>query len=273
MTEKVQFTGIPSVANALAGIGLRSPLSDIERQLLKQLQSAPLPHHIAVIMDGNGRWAKRAGFAERVRGHEAGADTVRRVVRACGELNIHVLTLYAFSVENWKRPKSEVHFLMKMFEKFLKNEIDELNAGNVRLRAAGCLSDLPASVRGALDNAIAATAGNTGLILNLAISYGARTEITQAVREIAAKVSAGELSPDEIDEQTIADSLYTRGLPDPDLLIRTSGELRVSNFLLWQIAYTELWITPVLWPDFTRENLYEALVEYARRDRRFGGLK
>lgn len=273
MSEFSGCTEIPSAKDALAGVGLRDALNRRERELLEQLPDKCIPRHIAIIMDGNGRWAKQAGFMERIRGHEAGVDSVRAAVRACGELHVQVLTLYAFSVENWKRPEREIGFLMSMLEKFLRQEIDELNAGNVRLRVSGRVEDLPQNVRLALDNAIAATSGNTGLILNLALSYGGRTEIARAARLLAARVEAGEMRAEEIDEVALESELYTAGLPDPDLLIRTSGEMRVSNFLLWQIAYTEIYVTPVFWPEFRRIHLYEALLEYSKRDRRFGGLK
>ncbi len=272
MVESNKSECAPSVADALAGVGLCSPLTTDERALLESLRGKPLPSHVAIIMDGNGRWAKQAGFTERIKGHEAGVESVRRVVRACGELHLKALTLYAFSSENWKRPAREVNFLMSTLEKFLKDEIDELNTGNVRLNAIGQLERLPEAVRSALDGAKAATAGNTGLLLNLALSYGGRDELTAAARAIAERVKRGELESTDIDETTVADALYTAGQPDPDLLIRTSGEMRISNFLLWQIAYTEFYVTPVLWPDFGRKDLYEALVQYAARNRRFGGI-
>ncbi|PKO17913.1 isoprenyl transferase [candidate division BRC1 bacterium HGW-BRC1-1] len=249
---------------------VRETLTPEEDQILAQITPERIPRHIAIIMDGNGRWARRQGFLDRVRGHEAGIDSVRTAVRACGELGVAVLTLYAFSVENWQRPGPEVSALMHMLKKFLLNEIDELNTNNVRLQASGRLEDLSADVRDQLAKSMAATAGNTGMVLNLALSYGGRTELLSAVQTIAKEVADGKLAPEAITEETIAAHLYHPELGDPDLLIRTSGELRVSNFLLWQIAYTEIYVTPVLWPDFRRRELYEAVLDYEKRERRFG---
>jgi undecaprenyl diphosphate synthase len=232
---------------------------------------AVLPTHVAVIMDGNGRWAKQRGLP-RVEGHRNGVESVRAMVRACGELGIKYLTLYAFSVENWNRPKDEVDTLMKYLARFLKNEIGELNKNNVRLEAIGQIYRLPEFCQEQLKKTQAALAKNNGLTLILALSYGGRTEIVEAVREIAGKVKAGSLDAAEINERVISEHLYTRHFPDPDLLIRTSGEMRVSNFLLWQISYAEFVITPTLWPDFRKPQLLEALEEYARRHRRFGAL-
>ena len=230
-----------------------------------------LPTHVAVIMDGNGRWAKQRGMP-RVEGHRNGVESVRNIVRNCGELGIKYLTLYAFSVENWNRPKDEVDTLMKYLARFLKNEIGELNKNNVRLEAIGQIYRLPEFCQEQLKKTKAALTKNNGLTLILALSYGGRTEIVEAVREIAGKVKAGTLDAVEINDRVISEHLYTRHYPDPDLLIRTSGEMRVSNFLLWQISYAELVVTPTLWPDFRKPQLYEALEEYARRHRRFGGL-
>ena len=232
---------------------------------------ASLPTHIAIIMDGNGRWAK-ARHLPRVEGHRNGVESVRACVRACGELGIKYLTLYAFSVENWNRPKDEVDTLMKYLARFLKNEIGELNRNNVRLDTIGQIHRLPEFVQEQLAKTQAALARNNGLTLVLALSYGARVELVEAVRAIAAKAKEGTIDPAEITEQVISQHLYTRHLPDPDLLIRTSGEMRLSNFLLWQISYTELVVTPTLWPDFRRPHLCEAIEEYARRHRRFGGI-
>ncbi len=232
---------------------------------------ASLPTHVAIIMDGNGRWAK-ARHLPRVEGHRNGVESVRAVVRACGELGVKYLTLYAFSVENWNRPKDEVDTLMKYLARFLKNEIGELNRSNVRLDVIGQIYRLPEFVQEQLAKTRAALEKNTGLTLVLALSYGARVEIVEGVRAIAAKVKQGNIDPAEITEQVISQHLYTRHLPDPDLLIRTSGEMRLSNFLLWQISYTELVVTPTLWPDFRKPHLCEAIEEYARRHRRFGGL-
>ncbi|MBN2507976.1 MAG: isoprenyl transferase [Verrucomicrobia bacterium] len=232
---------------------------------------ALLPAHVAIIMDGNGRWAKQRNLP-RVEGHRHGAESVRAVVRAAGEIGIKYLTLYAFSVENWNRPKEEVDTLMKYLARYLKQEVAELNKYNVRLEAVGQIYRLPEFVQEQLKQTRAALARNHGLTLILALSYGARTEIVEAVRSIAAKASQGALDPAEINEQVIAQHLYTKGIPDPDLLIRTSGEMRVSNFLLWQISYTEFVVTPTLWPDFRKPQFFDALEEYTRRHRRFGGV-
>jgi len=230
-----------------------------------------LPTHIAIIMDGNGRWAKQRHLP-RVEGHRVGVESVRAIVRASGEVGIKYLTLYAFSVENWNRPKDEVDMLMKYLARYLKSEIGELNKNNVRLEVIGQIYRLPEFVQEQLRKTHAALAKNTGLTLILALSYGGRTEIVEAVRAIAEKSKAGQLEPAEITEQTISQHLYTRHYPDPDLLVRTSGEMRVSNFLLWQISYAELVVTSTLWPDFRKSQLFEALEEYARRHRRFGGV-
>lgn len=232
---------------------------------------ANVPAHVAIIMDGNGRWAKQRHLP-RVEGHRQGAESVRAIVRAAGEAGVKYLTLYAFSVENWSRPKDEVDTLMKYLARYLKNEIGELTRNNVRLEVIGQIYRLPEFVQEQLEKTKAALAKNNGLTLILALSYGGRTEIIEAVRDIAAKVKAGRLEPEEINEQVITQHLYTRNFPDPDLLVRTSGEMRVSNFLLWQISYAELVVTPTLWPDFRKAQFLEALEEYARRHRRFGGL-
>ena len=228
-----------------------------------------LPRHIAIIMDGNGRWARRRGLP-RIAGHRKAVESVRDVVEACGELGIEVLTLYTFSVENWGRPREEVTALMGLLVETIRKEIDDLAKNNVHLVTMGHLEDLPPITRESLEYGMERTRHNTGLILNLALSYGGRREIVDAVKAIARKVLRGELQPDEIDESVISDHLYTAGLPDPDLLIRTSGEMRISNFLLWQLAYTEMYITEILWPDFRREHLYEAIRAYQHRERRFG---
>ncbi len=241
-----------------------------ERALLGRLDPARMPAHVAVIMDGNGRWARNRGYLDRIRGHEAGIDSVREITRSCAQLRLKALTLYAFSKENWKRPATEVGALMELLRRFLVGERDELMENQIRLTAIGCLEDLPASARGALDETIRLTAGNRGMALVLALSYGGRDELVRATRAIAGRVARGELDPASIDAATVADALDTHGLPDPDLLVRTSGEQRISNFLLWQIAYAELHVTPVLWPDFRRRELLDALVEYQRRERRYG---
>ena len=239
-----------------------------------QLSAAALanvPTHVAVIMDGNGRWAKQRHLP-RVEGHRNGVESVRAIVRAAGEVGVKFLTLYAFSVENWNRPQAEVDTLMKYLARFLKGEIGELNRNNVRLEVIGQIYRLPEFVQEQLKKTQAALAKNNGLTLILALSYGGRTEIVEAVRDIAAKAKAGKLEPAEINEQVIAQHLYTRHYPDPDLLIRTSGEMRVSNFLLWQISYAEFVVTQTLWPDFRKAQFFEALEEYTRRHRRFGAV-
>jgi undecaprenyl diphosphate synthase len=228
-----------------------------------------VPRHVAIIMDGNGRWAKERG-KPRIEGHRAGAESVRAIVRACGELGIEYLTLYAFSSENWKRPRAEVAALMHLLEFYLKAEIPELDKNNVRLAAIGRIHELPASAQKQLAKSIEALHKNTGLTLVLALSYGGRAELVDAMRNIAREVKAGHLDVADIDDQLIHRHLYTAGIPDPDLLIRTSGEMRVSNFLLWQISYAEIYVTDVLWPDFRKPELVQALEDYAKRHRRFG---
>src|SRR5215468_819036 len=232
---------------------------------------ANLPRHVAIIMDGNGRWARQRHLP-RIEGHRAGAESARIIIRASGELGIKYLTLYAFSVENWNRPKDEVDALMKYLVHYLKTETSELNKNNVRLEVIGQVYRLPELVQDHLKKTIGILSRNNGLTLVMALSYGGRTEIVDAVRGIASKVKAGELDPADVTEQVFAQHLYTRNLPDPDLLIRTSGEMRVSNFLLWQISYTELVVTKTLWPDFRKPQFYAALEDYNRRHRRFGGL-
>jgi len=228
-----------------------------------------IPRHVAVIMDGNGRWAKQRG-KPRIEGHRAGAESVRAIVRACGELGIEYLTLYAFSSENWKRPRVEVTALMHLLEFYLKQEIPELDKNNVRLAAIGRIHELPASAQKQLDRSIQALRKNTGLTLVLALSYGSRAEIVDAVRGIACDMKAGLLDVADIDEAVITQHLYTHGIPDPDLLVRTSGEMRVSNFLLWQISYAEMYVTDVLWPDFRKPELVKAVQDFGKRERRFG---
>jgi undecaprenyl diphosphate synthase len=230
-----------------------------------------IPKHVAIIMDGNGRWAKAKSMI-RVQGHRAGAESVRDVVKAAGEFGVKYLTLYAFSVENWKRPKTEVHTLMKLLQDFLRDELPELMKNNVRLQAIGRLSDLPENVRDQLHECIRATRENTGLILILALSYSGRVEIIEAVHSIMREIKLGHLDSAQIDEQMFNHHLYTRYYPDPDLLIRTSGEMRLSNFLLWQLSYTEIYVTATLWPDFRRQHFAEALIDYGKRQRRFGLL-
>lgn len=228
-----------------------------------------LPAHVAVIMDGNGRWAK-SRLLNRIKGHEQGAETVRMVVRTSREVGISVLTLYAFSSENWQRPQTEISALMTLLKRFLKSEKADMLGNNIRFNAIGDLQRLPADVRQAVAHTTSVTRSNSGLLLNLALSYGARDEITGMARVVAAEVAAGTLRLEEISHQVVSDRLYTRGLPDPDLLIRTSGEMRVSNFLLWQIAYSEIYVTDTLWPDFSREEYLAILRDYQKRERRFG---
>jgi len=228
-----------------------------------------LPQHVAVIMDGNGRWAKEQGKM-RVFGHQHGVDAVRAVTEACAELGVKYLTLYAFSTENWNRSPFEVDALMTLLTKALKNELKTLNDNNIRLNAIGDLKRLPQSQYDALMYAIDNTKNNTRMALTLCLSYSSRWEITKAVKDIAAKVKEGVINPDDIDESVISNNLATAGMPDPDLLIRTSGEERISNYLLWQIAYSELYFTKKYWPDFKKEDLYEAIVDYQKRERRFG---
>ncbi len=231
----------------------------------------PVPRHVALIMDGNGRWAKQRGLP-RVKGHEQGANTVEQCLLGCQELQIPYLTLYAFSAENWKRPKPEVDALMGMLEHYLREKSEEMMEKNVRLKTIGHTEELPKSCRLLLEQLIEQTADNTGLTLCFALSYGSRREIVDATRSIAEAVAKGELALEKIDEAVFSKHLYTRDLPDPDLLIRTSGEMRVSNFLLWQISYAELVVTPTLWPDFKVANFLEAIEEYRQRKRRFGGI-
>ncbi len=230
-----------------------------------------VPRHVAVIMDGNGRWAKERGLP-RIAGHRAAVESVRDVVRGAGALGVEVLSLFTFSIENWNRPREEVEALMLLLEATLPAEVPELDRNNVRLHAVGRLGDLPASVRRALDEAKGALAKNTGLKLVLALSYGGQAELVDAAAALARDVAAGRLRPEEIDAERFREKLYTQMFPEPDLLIRTSGEHRISNFYLWQLAYAELWFTPVYWPDFRAEHLYRAIRDYQERERRFGGV-
>src|SRR5437588_406772 len=235
------------------------------------LDPAALPRHIAIIMDGNGRWARTQG-KERVEGHARGAKSVDEVTEECCRLGIRQLTLYCLSSENWKRPKAELDFLMALLKQYLLGERQKILDQNIRFAVIGQREGLPPEVLAEIDENVRLTRGNTGLTLCLAINYGSRAEITDAVRHLARRVERGELKPDEITEETIGGALYTGGMPDPDLLIRTAGEMRVSNYLLWQISYAELWVTPKFWPEFDAALLHEALRDYAKRERRFGGL-
>jgi undecaprenyl diphosphate synthase len=235
------------------------------------LDRTRIPRHVAIIMDGNGRWAERHGLS-RVEGHRAGREALRRVVRGAAECGIETLTLYAFSTENWRRPADEVHALMTLLLESLDAEARELHANGVRFRASGLVEEMPPEVQDAIRRVTALTERNTKITLNLALNYGGRRELTEAVRSIARAAAAGRLAPDAIDEDTIARHLFAPDLPDPDLLIRTGGEQRLSNFLLWQAAYTELYFTDVPWPEFTAEHLLEAVAAYQARERRFGGV-
>lgn len=241
-------------------------------ELLKLIDKKRLPQHIAIIMDGNGRWAKRHN-RRRIVGHLEGTKAIKRIVKFSGEIGIRILTLFAFSTENWNRPKREVWALMNLLYKFLKQETNNLQKNNIKLLVSGQVERLPAKVRVELSKTIDATRENSRLILNLALSYGGREEIVRACREIAKQISNKSKKLKDIDEQSFNNYLYTTGLPDPDLLIRTSGEFRISNFLLWQIAYSEIYVTPVLWPDFNRRDLLLALIDYQNRERRFGKVK
>ena len=236
------------------------------------LDPEKLPVHVAMIMDGNGRWAKKR-LMNRVKGHERGSKTVRSIVTAARQLDIGMLTLYAFSTENWSRPKVEVAALMMLLKRFLVSERDELMTRDVRLNILGEKEKLPKDIRKEADQTVAMTQDNQGMVLNLALSYGSRQEITQAVRSLSQKVLAGQITPQEITEEMISDHLYTRQMPDPDLIIRTSGEFRLSNFMMWQAAYSEISITDTLWPDFTKDEFVEILLNFQERDRRFGGVK
>jgi undecaprenyl diphosphate synthase len=236
-----------------------------------QTEISNLPTHVAIIMDGNGRWAKKHRLT-RIQGHEKGSNAVRTVVRTCREIGIAHLTLYAFSTENWQRPKKEIDALMLLLKRFLKSEQKEMRENNIRLNAIGQIERLPQDVQRQLQKVMKATENNTALNLHLALSYGGRLEILRMVQLLLKKCLAEQTSPDEIDEQLITENLYTHGIPDPDLLIRTSGEMRISNFLLWQIAYSELFITKTLWPDFGKEEFLQILKDYQSRERRFGRI-
>lgn len=254
------------------GKSIITPMKNDEEILKSRIDKDRLPQHVAIIMDGNGRWACQRN-KPRTFGHEAGVEAVRKTVRAAAELGVKYLTLFTFSVENWNRPRDEVTALMKLLSRTTRKEIDELNRNNVRLITTGRIEGLSLSRRKALNIAMDKTKDNTGLVLNLALNYGGRTEIIDAVRTIAAMVKSGLLDPAKIDECLFSKYLYTAALPDPDLLIRTSGEMRISNFLLWQTSYTEMYVTDVLWPDFGRKELFEAVIEYQKRDRRFGKVR
>jgi undecaprenyl diphosphate synthase len=241
----------------------------LKQQML--VETGALPKHVAIIMDGNGRWAKERRLP-RVAGHRNGVDSVRDIVQTCGQLHIPYLTLYAFSTENWKRPRSEVMVLMNLLLEYLRGELDELNQNNVRLNAIGQLNALPKPVQKQLYSSIETLSGNTGLTLTLALSYSGRWDILRAVQTLALDVRRGTLSPEDITEELFRTYLTTDAVPDPDLMIRTSGEMRLSNFLLWEMAYSEIYIAPVFWPQFRRDHLYDALRDYLQRERRFGKI-
>jgi undecaprenyl diphosphate synthase len=238
---------------------------------MTSIDSRRLPDHVAIIMDGNGRWAKKKGLS-RILGHQQGADAVREIVTLSREIGIRWLTLYAFSEENWKRPAHEVQALMRLLNRFLKNELGEMQKNGIRLKTIGRTSRLPKRTRDILLDTMEKTSSNSRMTLTLALSYGGRQEILDAILKIVARVQQGEMAADEITEQVVSDALYTSGMPDPDLLIRTSGEYRISNFLLWQISYSEIFITPTLWPDFGKNEYLAAIRDYQKRDRRFGDI-
>ncbi|HEX4347784.1 MAG TPA: isoprenyl transferase [Vicinamibacterales bacterium] len=244
------------------------PPDSSDAALARQVNFEQLPSHIAVIMDGNGRWAAQRHLP-RVEGHRAGIDSVRDIVETSARIGIDVLTLYAFSIENWKRPKAEVATLMLLLKRYIRLELSTLLKNNIRFRVIGRPEELSHDVQDELEAGIRKTAGNTGMLFNIALNYGGRAEIVDAAR----RAMASGIGPDDLDEQRFSGFLYTAGQPDPDLLIRTSGEMRVSNFLLWQIAYSEIWVTDTLWPDFRRRDLIEAVLAYQKRDRRYGGIK
>ncbi len=260
----------PADSAALERIRARFPQAD-PSGLLPDVPPSRIPRHIAVIMDGNGRWAEERGFP-RVFGHRAGASAVREAIRGCARVGVEVLTLYSFSSENWRRPGDEIEALMRLCVAYCEGERQELLRNNIRVRVIGRRQGLPADVLDALDALTAATAACTGLTLCLAINYGSRDEIVDAVRAIAVEAASGRLRAEEIDERIISDHLDTAGLPDPDLLVRTGGEMRLSNYLLWQLSYAELYVTEEHWPDFTEQSLFAAIRAFAARHRRFGGL-
>jgi len=247
-------------------------LEEKGKQLYQLIDQERIPYHVAIIMDGNGRWARKRGLP-RIAGHRAGIDSLRETIRIAREIGVKILTLYTFSTENWKRPKSEVKFLMKLPEEYLQKEIEELCANNVKIRVLGLIKELPENTRRALEDAIKRTKGNEGMVVNFAMNYGGRGDIVRAVKKISQLLLRDDIKEGEIDEEIISQYLYTKGCPDPDLLIRPSGELRISNFLLWQIAYTELWFTDIYWPDFKKTHFLQAVYDFQRRNRKFGGIK
>ncbi len=261
----------PHVTLQVAAPAALGSVTSEEAELLAKLDLARLPRHVAVIMDGNGRWAQRKHLP-RVAGHRVGTQTARSTIETCARLKIEALTLYAFSVENWRRPKTETDFLMQLLREYLRTEMPLIQRNNIRMRFLGRSSELPAGVQQDMKNAEEKTAGNGGMVLCLALNYGGRAEIVDAVNGVLAERS-GQGNSAQISEEDLSRRLYTNGLPDPDLLIRTSGEMRVSNFLLWQIAYAEIFVTETLWPDFNRARLLESFVEFQKRERRYGGIR
>ncbi len=257
--------------NGAGATTLLKPAGREETELLEKLDPERLPNHIAAIMDGNGRWAQKRHLP-RVAGHRAGVKAAREIIETCARLHIPCLTLYAFSQENWRRPQAEVDFLMRLLREYLKRELPSIHKNNIRLLVIGRSEDLPEAVRADIADAMQVTAGNTGMKLVVALNYGGRAELADAFNALLDRARANGLADFRADEQAISEHLYTAGLPDPDLLIRTSGEMRVSNFLLWQIAYAEIYVTETLWPDFSRARLLEALVDFQKRERRYGGL-
>ena len=247
------------------------PVTSEEARLLEKLDLARLPRHVAVIMDGNGRWAQRRHLP-RIAGHRQGTQSARTTIETCARLKIEALTLYAFSVENWRRPKTEIDFLMQLLREYLKKEMPLLQKNEIRMRFLGRIHELPAAVQKDVREAMEKTAGNQGMVLCVALNYGGRAEIVDAMNAVLREQN-GSAAPSPITEEHLSRHLYTEGLPDPDLLIRTSGEMRVSNFLLWQIAYAEIFVTETLWPDFNRARLLESLVEFQKRERRYGGIR
>ena len=255
----------------VAAPGSLGPVTPEEARLLEKLDLTRLPRHVAVIMDGNGRWAQKRHLP-RIAGHRSGTQSARTTIETCARLKIEALTLYAFSVENWRRPKTEIEFLMALLREYLRKEMPLLQKNNIRMRFLGRIDELPAGVQNDARDAMEKTAGNKGMVLCVALNYGGRAEIVDAMNAILSERN-GHGTPNKVTEEQLSRHLYTEGLPDPDLLIRTSGEMRVSNFLLWQIAYAEIFVTETLWPDFNRARLLEALLEFQKRERRYGGIR
>jgi undecaprenyl diphosphate synthase len=251
--------------------GSLGPVTPEEASLLERLDWTRLPRHVAVIMDGNGRWAQKRHLP-RIAGHRSGTQSARTTIETCARLKIEALTLYAFSVENWRRPKTEIDFLMALLREYLRKEMPLIQRNNIRMRFLGRMDELPTGVQNDVRDAMAKTAGNKGMVLCVALNYGGRAEIVDAMNAILSERN-GHRTSDKVTEEQLSRHLYTEGLPDPDLLIRTSGEMRVSNFLLWQIAYAEIFVTETLWPDFNRARLLEALLEFQKRERRYGGIR